>query len=130
MKKYGCIGKKLSHSFSKEIHALLADYEYELIELSEVFEFSRLKKFRLITLPSIERFLIPAVITASGFAWKAEIAAEIIAYTKNSIGQGINDAKYYMDTPTIFAWTVVIIALSISLEAITAYVMRRVKNES
>ncbi len=35
MKKYGCIGKKLSHSFSKEIHAKLADYEYELIELDE-----------------------------------------------------------------------------------------------
>ena len=35
MKKYGCIGKKLTHSFSKEIHARLADYEYELIELSE-----------------------------------------------------------------------------------------------
>ena len=35
MKKYGCIGKKLTHSFSREIHALLADYRYELIELSE-----------------------------------------------------------------------------------------------
>ena len=35
MKKYGCIGKKLTHSFSKEIHGKLADYEYELIELSE-----------------------------------------------------------------------------------------------
>ncbi len=35
MKKYGCIGKKLTHSFSKEIHARLADYEYELIELDE-----------------------------------------------------------------------------------------------
>lgn len=35
MKKYGCIGKKLTHSFSKEIHSLLADYEYELIELNE-----------------------------------------------------------------------------------------------
>lgn len=35
MKKYGCIGKKLTHSFSREIHAKLADYEYELIELSE-----------------------------------------------------------------------------------------------
>lgn len=35
MKKYGCIGKKLTHSFSKEIHARLADYEYDLIELSE-----------------------------------------------------------------------------------------------
>ena len=35
MKKYGCIGKKLTHSFSKEIHARLADYKYELIELAE-----------------------------------------------------------------------------------------------
>ena len=35
MKTYGLIGKKLTHSFSKEIHKKLADYSYELIELSE-----------------------------------------------------------------------------------------------
>ena len=35
MKKYGCIGKKLAHSFSKEIHEKLADYAYDLIELAE-----------------------------------------------------------------------------------------------
>lgn len=35
MKQYGCIGKKLTHSFSKEIHSKLADYNYELIELTE-----------------------------------------------------------------------------------------------
>ena len=35
MMKCGCIGKKLTHSFSKEIHALLADYRYDLIELAE-----------------------------------------------------------------------------------------------
>ena len=35
MKKYGCIGRKLTHSFSKEIHARLADYQYDLIELEE-----------------------------------------------------------------------------------------------
>lgn len=33
--RYGCIGKKLTHSFSKEIHSRLADYDYELIELAE-----------------------------------------------------------------------------------------------
>ena len=33
--EYGCIGKKLGHSFSKEIHSLLADYRYELCEISE-----------------------------------------------------------------------------------------------
>ena len=35
MGKYGCIGKKLTHSFSREVHARLADYPYELIELAE-----------------------------------------------------------------------------------------------
>ncbi len=32
--KYGCIGKKLSHSFSKIIHNQLCDYEYELVEIA------------------------------------------------------------------------------------------------
>ena len=32
--KYGLIGAKLSHSFSKEIHSQLFDYPYELLELS------------------------------------------------------------------------------------------------
>lgn len=32
---YGLIGEKLEHSFSKEIHEQLADYEYNLIELSK-----------------------------------------------------------------------------------------------
>ena len=35
MKQYGCIGKKLPHSFSREIHRRLADYTYDLIELEE-----------------------------------------------------------------------------------------------
>lgn len=33
--EYGCIGKKLTHSFSKEIHAKLFSYKYDLKELTE-----------------------------------------------------------------------------------------------
>ncbi len=32
--KYGLIGEKLGHSFSKEIHEMLADYTYELKEIA------------------------------------------------------------------------------------------------
>ncbi len=32
--KYGCIGEHLGHSFSKEIHRELADYEYEIHEVA------------------------------------------------------------------------------------------------
>ena len=31
--KYGCIGEHLGHSFSREIHRRLSDYEYELCEV-------------------------------------------------------------------------------------------------
>ena len=55
MKKYGCVGKKLTHSFSKEIHSRLADYKYELIELTEeeLIPFFKEKKFEAVnvTLP-------------------------------------------------------------------------------
>lgn len=33
--KYGLIGAKLGHSFSREIHAKIADYPYELAEMDE-----------------------------------------------------------------------------------------------
>lgn len=33
--KYGLIGKPLGHSFSREIHALIADYDYCLFEIDE-----------------------------------------------------------------------------------------------
>ena len=33
--EYGLLGKKLGHSYSKEIHESIADYKYELRELAE-----------------------------------------------------------------------------------------------
>ncbi len=45
--KYGCIGEHLGHSFSKEIHAALADYEYELKEIpkDKLADFAAAKDF-------------------------------------------------------------------------------------
>ena len=99
----------------------------ELLEVCTVYEFSSVKKLRILIFPSLKRFLIPAIITSTGLAWKSEIAAEIIAYTKNSIGQYINDAKYFFDTSSVFAWTIIIIIMSISLEMITKYLLGRCK---
>lgn len=48
--KYGCIGERLRHSFSKEIHNSLADYEYELKEIpkDKLEEFMTNRDFRAI----------------------------------------------------------------------------------
>ena len=48
--EYGCIGEHLSHSFSKEIHNALADYEYEIreIEREKLSEFFEKRDFKAI----------------------------------------------------------------------------------
>ena len=97
----------------------------ELSEVCEIYEISAVKKFKLLIFPTLKKFMIPAIITSAGLAWKSEIAAEIIAYTKNSIGQNINDAKYNMETATVFAWTIIIIILSIIIEKTAKHFLAR-----
>ena len=48
--QYGLIGERLGHSFSREVHARLGDYPYELVELApeEVDGFMRARDFRAI----------------------------------------------------------------------------------
>lgn len=50
MTEYGLIGEKLGHSFSKIIHSQIADYKYELIELSteELKNFMTEKSFKAV----------------------------------------------------------------------------------
>lgn len=59
--EYGCIGERLSHSFSKEIHNLLCDYDYVLHEVaSEALDcFMEQHDFRAInvTIPYKERVI-------------------------------------------------------------------------
>ena len=62
MIQYGLIGAKLGHSFSKEIHSQIADYEYNLIELSpqQLEDFLLKKDFKAVnvTIP-YKRDVIP-----------------------------------------------------------------------
>lgn len=101
----------------------------ELSELCDVFEFSYSKRLELLILPTLASYFFPALVTSVGLAWKSEIAAEIIAYTKSSIGAMINDAKYFLETPKVFALTIVVVIMSLLLEGLTKNLMRRYKHE-
>ena len=104
----------------------LDSIDKDLIEVTKVFGFGFIKKLKLLILPSLKSYIFPAVITSVGLAFKSQIAAEIIAYTKNSIGQYIYDANYSLNTGLVFAWAVVIVSFSIGLENICRYLLRRV----
>ena len=55
---------------------------------------------------------------ALGLCWKAGVAAEVIGIPDGSIGEHLYQAKVYLDTPDLFAWTVVIIVISLLFEKV------------
>lgn len=88
----------------------------QLREVTKVYRFSPFKTLRTLILPTVAPYWISACRTALGLAWKAGVAAEIIAMPPDTIGKMIGEAKIYILTEEVFAWTLTIILLSILIE--------------
>ena len=88
----------------------------DLLEVTQIYHFSFWRRLRILTLPSLRPYFVSACRTSMGLAWKAGIAAEIIAMPRNSIGTMIGDAKQYIETVDMFAWTLTVIVLSLLIE--------------
>ena len=99
-----------------------------LSEVANVFEFSPAKRFKYLTFPALLKFFVPAVLTSISLAWKAGIAAEIIAGTRDSIGRFIKDSKASFDSDEMLAWTVSIIVISIIFETLIKLLIRRYRS--
>ena len=101
----------------------------KLLELARAYRFSRLKTVRLIYLPSLRPYFSSALTTSMGLAWKSGAAAEVLCTPKWAIGSEIYYAKQGLEIPDLFAWTVVVVALSLVLEKVLEAAMNRGKGE-
>ena len=90
----------------------------QLIEMAELFQVPWHKRVRYIYLSQLIPYLRSACTVSVGLSWKAGAAAEVIGIPKGSIGEHLYDAKLYLDTPDLFAWTIVIICMSILFERV------------
>ena len=61
-----------------------------------------------------------------GMCWKAGVAAEVIGVPSGSIGEKLYNAKIYLNTPDLFAWTIVIIVISFVFEKCFLGIVSRV----
>ena len=101
-----------------------------LIEMGKLFGLSRWKIVKKIYVPSVLPQFLAACTTALGFAWKSGVAAEIIALPKQSIGYMLYQSKLRIETPDLFAWTLMIVALSMLLEWLLVRGMRRIRRDA
>lgn len=98
--------------------------DQKLLEMAAVFRISFGRKLSFIYLSQLFPYLLSACTISLGISWKAGIAAEVIGIPSGSIGEQLYNAKVYLNTPDLFAWTVVIIALSFSFEKCFLYLLR------
>ncbi len=97
----------------------------EILEMASAFNMSKKNKIRYIYLSSLKPYFSAAATTSMGLTWKACIAAEVICTPKNSIGSQIYNAKVYLETPSLFAWTLTVIVLSVILEKLIKMLLKR-----
>ena len=101
----------------------------EFLELARCYRFGRRKTLRLIYVPSVLPYFRAAVLSAAGMGWKAGVAAEVLCQPKFSIGAHLYNAKIYLETGELFAWTLVVIALSFALEKLLQFAVREVRHD-
>ena len=69
-----------------------------------------------IYLPAVLPSFRAAVSVSLGRCWKAGAAAEVIGLPAGTIGERLYTAKVYFETGDLFAWTAVIVAVSVGFE--------------
>lgn len=94
----------------------LKNADAKLLEMASVFGMSRCNRFFYIYRPALRPFLESGLKLALGMCWKSGAAAEIIGTPDYSIGEKLYMSKLYLDTPGLFAWTAVVLLISLGFE--------------
>ena len=95
----------------------LKAFDKDLLEMARIFGMKNSGIFREIMLPGIRPFFTSAVNSGIGFAWKSGIAAEVICRTQDSLGNLLWAGKSSIDYDRVFALTLLIVLLSIAIQA-------------
>ena len=103
----------------------LSNIDGKLLEVGQIFQMSRKRQITEIFIPSLKPHLMSAIMVGIGFCWKSGVAAEVIGLANNTIGVHLYNAKVYLETPELFAWTVTIILLSVSIEKLLVCVLQK-----
>lgn len=94
----------------------LESADRKLLEMAQVFCIGPCRKARYIYFPALMPYLISSCRTALGMSVKSGVAAEVIGISDFTIGERLYMSKIYLDTAGLFAWTLVIIAVSFLFE--------------
>ena len=99
----------------------------KLLEAAKIYRMSFFGKLRFLYIHKVMPYFISGCSVALGLSWKSGIAAEVIGQPNGSIGERLYQAKISIDTASMFAWTLVIVLLSLAFERLVMFGLGRLK---
>ena len=103
----------------------ISNMDHKLTEMADVFQVPFARRLRYLYLPQVAPFFRSACAVGLGLCWKSGVAAEVIGLPDGSIGERLYEAKVYLNTPDLFAWTVVIVLVSLVFEKLFLFLLDR-----
>ncbi|MBN2510938.1 MAG: ABC transporter permease subunit [Spirochaetales bacterium] len=104
----------------------ISHVDQELLEMAEVYGMDRRTVIRWMYVPSVASYVFPGLETASGLAWKLVIAAEVLSRPVSGMGTKMQEARMYLETARLFAWTISALVISALFTMAVRFVFRRV----
>lgn len=105
----------------------LGQRDLALYEFGKSYGFSFFQMGKLVYLPAVSPYFATALGNAVSLAWKSGVAAEVICLPPVAVGKQLQQSKIYLDTPKLFAWTVVVVVLSTLMEFFVKKILGRGK---
>ena len=96
-----------------------------LLEMARAYKISPAAKLRHLYIPAIAPYFLASLKSSLGMAWKAGIATEVLLQPLISIGKMISDSKISLETTDLFAWTTVVVILSVAIEKTTVFALKK-----
>lgn len=94
----------------------IAGADRQLLEMARVFRVPWHRTVWNVYIPAVLPHFRSAAALGLGLCWKSGVAAEVIGLPAGTIGERLYTAKIYFETPDLFAWTAVIVAVSVGFE--------------
>jgi len=88
----------------------------ELIDVYHLEKHNRLLSIKLFYFPSIKKYIYLSFLQSFGLGIKVLVMAEYLSQSKQSIGNAIYLSKVNLQYDVIFAWTILLILLSVMIE--------------
>ncbi len=104
----------------------LMQVDKKIIDMTKIYEVSIKDKIKKIYLPVMKFYFMSIFVSTFSLTFKVVIAGEVYGQPKFGIGSQIQLEKVNFNTPGIFAWIVIIVIISLVLEATNGMLRKKV----